>query len=258
MKNLNFRIPKGEKTNRTDLTLHNSKRILLLNDVHIPYHDEKSINIALNYAVSQKVDTIILNGDFVDFYSISSFSRKPDKIFLQNEIEIADKFLTTLRQGFKSQKIYFKLGNHENRLEKFISNVPELFNLDKLKIEWLFDLHKKRIQLVEDKVIIKAGKMNILHGHEVKCSSGLYLAKSMFKKFEDNVCFGHFHRSDEYSEIDLYNNKLESFAMGSLCDNSPDYCVYNNWNTGFGLITMKDNKGNYDFQNKRIIKGRIY
>lgn len=258
MKNYLKEVPKGEKNDRSKLNLYGSKRVLILNDLHIPYHDEKSINLALNYAASKKVDTIILNGDVVDFYSISSFSRKPDKIFLQDEIKVTDKFLSTLRKGFKNQKIYFKIGNHENRLEKFINNVPELFNLENIKIDSLFDFKNKRINLVEDKKIMTVGKMNIIHGHEIRCSSSLYLAKNMLKKFDDNVCFGHFHRSDEFVEVDLYNNRLESFAIGSLCDNSPDYCAFNNWNTGFGLINIKDNKGNYDFENKRIIKGRIY
>lgn len=52
-----------------------SKKVLVLSDIHIPYHDVDAINAALEYGKQQGIDTIYLNGDIADFYMISQHQK---------------------------------------------------------------------------------------------------------------------------------------------------------------------------------------
>jgi len=259
LKKIKFDIPRGEINQRNQIVLKHSKRVLILSDIHVPYHNQKALNIALNYGLEKKVDTIILNGDVLDWYSVAKYIKDPTKSFLQDEIEKGIKVISEIRKGFKNQKIIFKVGNHDERVEKhIITQCPEFFNLSALKFDSLLNLKQLKIDTVDEKKFIKVGKMTVIHGHEFSCGGGTYLAKTFLKKVDDNVCFGHFHRSDEEFQVDLYNNRKESYAMGCLCELSPDYRPYNNWNLGFGYLEILDNKGNYKFYNHRIINGKIY
>lgn len=272
MKKLNFGIPKGQLNavnnysvldkpsiiNLRTYDLSNVRRILILNDIHIPVHDTKALNIALNYGVRKKVDCIILNGDITDIYALNDFGKIPNKIFLNQEIEIAEKIIGNIRNGFKKAKIIYKTGNHEDRINRFLhKKTPELYGLECLKLDYLLKLKQKRIIFLDNKEIIKIGKTNIAHGHELK-GGGANPAKTFLNKFQQNLIFGHHHRSCEEFSVDLYNNKTEVFGVGCLSELSPDYLPNNFWNLGFGFLEILDTKGNYKFTNHRIINNKIY
>ena len=54
-------------------------RYLVLSDVHIPYHDEDALTTALEWGLNNDVNTIILNGDIMDCYPVSSFVRSEER-----------------------------------------------------------------------------------------------------------------------------------------------------------------------------------
>ena len=72
--------------------------ILLLSDIHVPYHNIEALTLALKYGMEHQVNTIILNGDLIDFYAISRFEKDPRKRDLAHEVNTCREFLTTLRK----------------------------------------------------------------------------------------------------------------------------------------------------------------
>lgn len=44
------------------------KKLLILSDIHIPYHSIEAVESAINYGLEQGVDGVYLNGDILDFY----------------------------------------------------------------------------------------------------------------------------------------------------------------------------------------------
>ena len=54
-----------------------TSKTIFLSDIHIPYQDKKALSLAMDiikdYSLTSN-DTIILGGDLVDYYPISSFS----------------------------------------------------------------------------------------------------------------------------------------------------------------------------------------
>ena len=54
-----------------------TNRTVFLSDIHIPYQDKKALALAMEIIkdfMLAEDDTIILGGDLVDYYPISSFS----------------------------------------------------------------------------------------------------------------------------------------------------------------------------------------
>ena len=121
-----------------------SKKVLVLSDIHIPYHDVDAINAALDYGKQQGIDTIYLNGDIADFYMISQHQK--DARFrpsMKQELEMCQDFFAYLRQEFPKVNIYFKPGNHEYRLERYlILKAPELLGCEEFELDILLKLRE--------------------------------------------------------------------------------------------------------------------
>lgn len=246
----------GEYTPRPPYILPTPCKILLLNDVHIPYHDRNALLAALQYGREQGIDTVYMNGDILDFYGVSRWSKNPDKGLLKREIQIAQNFFAGLRKMFPKQKLIYKSGNHENRFDRYIIDVaPGLFGIEGFDIPSILKLADYGIDYVDDKTIAIAGELNILHGHEVKFG-GINVARSMYLKASTNVIFGHFHVSQEYTQRSLGGKLHGCWAIGCLCDLKPDYHPINNWNHGFAIITVNAD-GSFEVESKKIIDGKV-
>ena len=85
-------LPQGEKNDFSPFIL-TGKRIGILSDIHIPYHDLDALNIALNEFKRVKVDTIVLNGDIIDCYNLSRWEKDPNQRKQFNHLSIVDKNL---------------------------------------------------------------------------------------------------------------------------------------------------------------------
>ena len=123
-----------------------SKRVLVFNDPHRPFHDPLALNLCLQVAHDIKVHEIYIVGDLADFYNVNSHGPKHPEVFQTLEDELIDcrDFLQKLRDYFPDAKIHFIFGNHEDRLDRFIvqhcrnfHNIVKLesqLNLERLKI----------------------------------------------------------------------------------------------------------------------------
>lgn len=57
-------LPKSEAKTLPEYVIPGSK-VFLLSDVHFPYHDERALETAVNYAVKEEVDCVVINGDLL-------------------------------------------------------------------------------------------------------------------------------------------------------------------------------------------------
>lgn len=232
------------------------KEILVLNDIHLPFHDKKALNIALQYA--KECDTILLNGDIIDFYGLSRFIKNPEKQFINHEIAIAKEFLQMLRDNFKGEILY-KIGNHEDRLTTYIFNkAPALWGVENITLKGLLELDRLNIKLIDSTQLIKISSLIILHGHEIFAGAGMVnIARSYFMKANENILFGHRHQVQDYFGKSIDGKIKGSWAVGCLCDLNPRYMPTNNWGHGFARIS-KINSLEFDVKNYKIIQGKVY
>ncbi len=234
-----------------------TKKILVLSDIHFPYHNAAALRVAINYGIEQQVDCIILNGDILDFYALSDFSKDPSKPKFRKEIELGKWFLNELRLAFPKAQIYYKIGNHEMRLERYLQvKAPEIFDTEEFRLDILLEFNKHHVILIDKYTVIKAGNLNIIHGHEYKGAGGVYPAKYIYGKSKVNTLCGHYHRSSTYLDKNMDGHYHGGFSTGCLCELSPDYMPYSEWVHGFAVVTMKQN-GNFSVQNLTIDNGEI-
>lgn len=225
-------------------------RFLIMTDAHIPYHNKKSIEKAIQIGKESKVDSILLLGDMIDFFPISRFNKSPKNPDLQYELNATVQFLQYLRNEFPVTTITYKIGNHEDRLTKYINDHGELFSLDCLKLKSLLKFKDLGIRLVESNTIMRIGSLYLAHGHETK-AGGITPAKNMLNKWHCDMAFGHLHRTDEYQFRKFDGSLIKTYSIGSLCNLYPDYWQNNNWNNGCAIATRLK-EGKYDFENIRF------
>lgn len=247
------KIPESYEEIREPLYLakHTSK-VLVLSDIHFPYHNVKALQIAMKHAIEANVDCIVLNGDILDFYALSDFSKDPSKPRFVKEIELGKWFLSELRKAFPNCPIYYKIGNHEMRLERYLKvKAPEIFDTEEFRLDILLEFGKHRVTLVDKFTIIKAGHLNIIHGHEYRGAGGVYPAKYIYSKAKVNTLCGHYHRSSTYVDKNMDGISHGGFSTGCLCELSPDYMPYNEWVHGFAIVNLKPD-GNFKVENLLI------
>ena len=235
-----------------------SKKIGVIADIHIPYQDNQAVTLALDYFKDKEVDTIVINGDLIDFYGISRFIRDPGQRNLHFEIDAARAFLKALRDEFPKALIVYKTGNHEDRWKHFLMlKAPEVFSMAEFRLDIILKMPELGIIFVDDKKMIKAGKLNIIHGHEY---SGAYSpvnpAKAYHSRAMTNVIAGHNHQSSEHISKDANDEITGGWSLGCLCELHPLYMPLNKWVHGFATVDI-ESSGRFRVINKMIINGEI-
>lgn len=237
----------------------NATRVLILSDVHIPYHDIPSLTAAVEYGKKQNANAVILNGDIMDCYALSRYEKDPRKRRFKDELEATRQFLQWLKQELPNAKIYYKIGNHEERYEAYLRiKAPELLDLQDFRLDVLLRFGEMGIELITDKRIMKLGKLNILHGHEFGRSvfSPVNPARGYYMRSKTNILAGHNHQTSSHSESDLNGKSVTAWSTGCLSELHPQYMPINRWNHGFAYVTV-DSEGDFEVDNLQVIKGRI-
>lgn len=218
-------------------------RIARLCDWHIPYHDERALNVAFNFVEETRPDEIVID-EVQDFYALSKFVKDPEKrLGLQNEFDIGQEWLWRLHNRFPDTKITMIESNHDKRLKKYLSTqAQELKSLRCLSFDHLLGLDGLKIPY--EKVFIYK---NILfkHGDKVRQDSAA-TAKAEFLKEGMSGCSGHSHRAGKFYKT-LRGGKFSWIECGCLCRLDPEYIDGTaDWQHGVGLFTFDDQSNLYD------------
>lgn len=204
-----------------------NKKWMYISDVHIPYNDMIATDKFLDALRKEKPEYLILGGDIVDFFKVSSHNNNPQEgTQLQFEIDEVNKFLTLLRKTVgKSTQIVYLEGNHENRFERYlIKNASDLVGLRALDIKTLLELDKNNIQWVKDTELYYIDDFLFRHGHELFGFSGVpgANAKKGINVYFDNYIQGHVHKANI---IHVGNARRNFIGVENpcLCEIDPSY-----------------------------------
>jgi predicted phosphodiesterase len=236
------------------------KSILVLSDLHSPYHDKKALEIALRFGEDKSIDTILFNGDSIDFFSLSFWEKDPRERNFQNELNTFQAILGIVRELYPNAHLIMKIGNHEERLERYMKvKAPELLGYKYLDYEKLVDPESKfNIEIVRDKRIMRVGHLNIVHGHEF--GKGMFSpvnpARGLYLRGKEIAMCGHHHRTSQHTETSMTGEIISCWSTGCLSDLHPDYLPINKWNHGFAWV-RNDGEG-FHVENKKIINGKVY
>ena len=254
-----FQLPESEAPDWKPVYIpeaHN--RVLILSDIHLPYHSVEALNKAIEYGKERKVNTLILDGDIIDFYQASRFVKDPRKKTIRDEIEMWKDFLPRLTEALGSPKVFYKQGNHEERFELYMYiKAPELIGVEEFKLNHLLEFGKYGIEYIDKKRILKLGGLSVLHGHEFGRSvfSPVNPARGVFMRAKEPTIIGHHHQTSEHTEPTLGGKMITTWSMGCLSDLHPEYMPINKHNHGFAYVETDGKQFTVD--NKRIYKGEI-
>lgn len=263
-------LPKGEKNDFSPFVLKPGS-YGVISDLHVPYHDLFAIELAIEQFLKKGIKNLIINGDAIDAHHLSHWERDPSKRKFKEEANLLRGFLKELVKEFS---ITLKLGNHCERFEKFIMQKgPELYGMElmtfeaMLSIEATYDEEGRiakvftnnlldRVKVVKNKRPIKAGKLNILHAHELPkgLASPVNPARGFFLRAKASVLGGHHHQTSEHIASDINEKITGCWSTGCLCDMHPNFMPINSWNLGFAEVHHDGDE--FEVGNYKIINGK--
>lgn len=235
-------------------------KILVLNDLHIPFTDYKALSSAISE--HDDADLVVVNGDMLDLFAVSKFA-KDKQVALKREVKEGREFLEYVTKKFED--VVITEGNHERRLARFIQDsIPE-------DMQFLFP--QDILQMIVDGEVLKKDKIQNAHvvgswwvklfdtifAHPDNYSSAnLKTVQNTSEYFSliENVwhrqcIIGHTHRAGS-----LINGEVNLMEAGCICHNM-DYhkgakFVRTKWTKAHGVIYV-DKEGLSDFNRSRVI-----
>lgn len=232
------------------------KAVLVINDLQIPYHDPASLGLVIRVIEDIQPDAIILNGDIIDFYTISRFNPDPKRrLQLQDDIDCAVDILHQIRTAAPLSKRILVAGNHEDRLRAYLwAKASELSSLRDLDIRKQLRLDILGYDYSPYDYIVKINDVfKVEHGDSVSKHSG-WTAKAMYEKRGGCGICAHSHRMGSHLKT-TEGDTSGWWENGCLCDMNPEYVKEPNWQQSFAVITFIG--GWFSVQQVPIIKHKF-
>lgn len=211
--------------------------LVIASDFHYPFQDDKAVEAFLGYVKIKQPEYIVLNGDLLDFYRLSKFSKGEGRN-PREEIEMVREFLINLREASPESVVYYPIGNHETRLEKYVyDRAPEIISI----VDNFYEI--LNCNMLEVK-----GCSKVLFNDNFVCKHGQLLGKksgqSAMKELENaytSGATGHTHRLAKFITRKS-EKKFIWLETGCLCSLKPEYMQDPDWQQGFATVEFRDGK----------------
>ena len=234
-----------------DNTIHSRRdkeveleKILFIPDCHFPYEDKTAFDIMLSAGKDFKPDHVVVLGDFVDMYSVSSHSKDPRRAGkLEQEISESIEGLRKVKKLGAKNNVFIS-GNHEDRLTRYLmEKAPELY--DRITIPGVLCLDDLGFEFVPYKEDYKLGKLRMTHDTG---KAGANAHKQAVDAYHRSVVIGHTHRMAYIVQGDAEGDKHVGAMFGWLGNaKKVDYMhsinVKKDWTLGFGVGYLNPKTG---------------
>ena len=227
---------------------------VVANDLQIPFQDQPALDLVCKFISDLKPYGIILNGDVVDCYSLSTFDKNPlTDARLEREIQEASGLMAELAKWTKER--WWLGGNHEDRLRRALWREPQFAGLRALKFPVLFNLAENGFQWKPYGATLSLGKLLVTHGSMVRTHSG-WTGRAHFEKFGGSVIIGHTHRLGAYYRTNGKGVHV-AYENGCLCKLTPEYAHFPDWQQGFSVVHVDTETGFFNVQQIPVLKRRV-
>jgi len=232
----------------------------IINDLHIPFHDQRAIDLVLDAFEDIGIDRLILNGDILDFYQLNSHGPKHPMVqtMLQDEISSGQKFISDTRKRFPGVEIIFNAGNHCYRLDRFIiDKCPSFWNF--FQLESMLQLKENNIQYFPYNSRVRLENTNLYFQHSPPSYSSTKAAYS--HKMDQSSMYACTHRVEKYTRTGGSGEIYETYFNGwlgstTLTEEHKKVFSYvkghENWQQACSLVTAID--GAQFFVEQQVIK----
>jgi predicted phosphodiesterase len=225
-----------------------TKKVMIVPDLQVPYHSVSFVKKLIQVAKDWQPDTICFIGDVLDFPEVSRWTKSGRGEFeptLQASLDKGITILGQFRLAAPKADIRYKMGNHDERLEKYINDyAPALRSLRTSDIGYQLGLDQLEIKIERDPFLL-APDVLAVHGHERAYSSvlGRYEGERI-KQYGLSVVSGHTHTPVLITTATGFGLKQKHrFGMNVGHGMDPKKCGYTkdgylNWCQGFGVIEV--------------------
>ncbi len=256
-----LQLPESHTKTRSSFTFPTGcKKLGVFGDVHIPYHDNTALEVMFKKFEEEKVDSIFINGDLLDFYQLSFHEKDPREVHFKGEIEAGKEFLAYIRNRFPDIPIYYITGNHENRFERYLRiKASELLDIDECRLDVILHVAEYKIEYLPFRSKVVFGDYTIEHGDKIPGAGGVVPARTLLMRLKSNSIVNHFHKSSESSQR-IYGvgepTNIRAYSLGCMCDLAPEYMEINEWNHGFCIMSKIKDKvsvSNYKIEGNTLV-----
>lgn len=225
-------------------------RLAFPTDEHYPFQDDHARAVALKIVSDFDPHIRIAGSDGIDFYAVSAFDKNPDRIKkggLQYEINCWMAGQREWRDAAPNARAFFLIGNHEDRLRRYLWRHPELFDLDVLRLPSLLRMAELDIVWEKEKgeranqELALYNRLTVRHGEQVR-KYPAYSAKAELESemFAISLLTGHTHRGGSYYAR-TRTGLVQAHECFCLCDLNPEYVRNPNWQQGIVLAEVSPN-----------------
>jgi hypothetical protein len=153
-------------------------------------------------------------------------------------------------------KNYFIIGNHEDRLRKWLWKHPEVSSLSCLSLDSLFHFQELKLILGENEgqEVSFYDRLVITHGTTINKWSA-YTARSEAEKrrYSISIMTGHTHRGGRFFTT-VGDRTVEALECFCLCSLDPEYMYSPDWQQGIVFAEVNKDYASFDmipFHRKR-------
>jgi predicted phosphodiesterase len=251
------------------MTPKSLQRWLILSDVHVPFHDKDLLVKVLKLIVDARPYGLILNGDFLDLFSLGSYNA--DSLFFLKQIDLGEEYqagnwvLSKLDSAMRAgSHKFFVYGNHEDRYFRELQKGDTAKYGDALRSPTeALKLRERGYTVLENwkQDFVKLGEhLEVTHG--THCN--VHVAKKEMEESQSSVIVGHSHRFNTHVE-----GKRGGFNFGFLGDLESKYFHYmprtarNKWVNSLGFSHIDDHGDFYVepiqcFGGRFVYNGKAY
>jgi predicted phosphodiesterase len=254
-----YKLPDSDEADYTPFRISGHKRIGIFSDIHVPYHSIDCITSAIDFCKKEKIDALLLNGDTIDCHRLSRFVKDPKKRNFKLELDTFKALFDVFEKQLKC-KIYFKVGNHEERYEHFLyEKAGELVGVEEFEFENIIKARARGVEIIADKRYMLLNNLAGIHGHEYVggVMAPVNPARGLFMRGKVSAFQGHNHQTSEHTEPTMTGKIVTTWSLGCMSELHPAYMPLNRWNHGFGIVDLDSNGEDFEFRNKRINKGKV-
>lgn len=226
-----------------------TEKWLVLSDIHVPFHNRVLLDKIVYLSTKIDFTGLILNGDFLDLYSIARFNdnslQKLKNVTLGREYEQGREVLDLL-DSMGIEKKVFMYGNHEERFDRFIATRDNAKLVGALGTpEEELELEERGYELIKDYPdgYYKLGNdLEVIHG----VYTNKYAAKKHLEEFKTSIIFGHTHRMQSH-----YEDHYAAWNIGGLYNKESEGFKYmpraqrKKWVNGFAIVDIDEEGRHY-------------
>jgi hypothetical protein len=213
------------------------EKVLIIPDMHVPYHDRKAFALVLKMAKAVGFDRLYTLGDLADFFKVSFHERTMGlRMTFGEEVREVNEVLDAF-DGLGIPKRHFIAGNHEYRFDRYMSEkAPEISDLPGLSVPELFRLKQRGWGYTPYKRETRCGKLWLTHDEGTAGAMACVKARGTY---EGNVVIGHCHSMTVSYQGNARGASHVGASFGWLGDlNSVDYMHQvkaRRWQLGVGV-----------------------